>query len=312
MQKFTIAMSFSSHSVGEKSYTRSFDSHDDLDRTGWDYLAGHMFRECEMELFYRNHRQDLPRLEGFSEASDWSPSQSAVSDLTKWAAQQNTAETWLQIQNAFFETAHLLAQSRAYKDLEANEADEDKQLLIHLIKMQFFNSAAFVMNKIEDLFLLLLFVNSGCSLVPTVDVRRKDWPRDITRGAIYKGLKLRRSELCCGRFRNTNSYLDALADDDYRTIRSVLKRLGSPLSVRTIRNYRNSIAHRGLPAVDRPMFSPAYRFPEQQGSSMSLGLGGGASVEYSFLEMYEHAVSAVKHYESQLRRVKAIPILVPR
>jgi len=102
-----------------------------------------MFRECEMEILYRTHRQELPRFEGFSEASDWSPSQAAVSDLTRWAAQQNTAEAWLQIQNTFFETAHLLAQSRAYKDLEANETDEEKQLLIHIIKMQFFNSAAF-------------------------------------------------------------------------------------------------------------------------------------------------------------------------
>jgi len=312
MQKLTIEISFSDPDIGQKGHTESFDVQDDLNYSGWDYLARHMFRECRMEVLYRTHRQQLPRFEGFSDANDWSPSQTAISDLNRWAAHTNTAEAWLQIQNAFHETAHLLAQSQAYKDLEGIEKDEEQQLLLHIIKMQFFNSATYFISKIEDLFLLLLFVNSECSLIPTVDVRKKDWPREITRGAIHRGLKLRKSELCCSRFRRTNPYLNSLTDDEYRTVRSVLKKLGSANSVRTIRNYRNAVAHRGLPAVDRPSLSPTFRFPEKHGSGISLGFGGGPAVEYSFADIYKHAVTALKHCETQLRRIKAIPILTPR
>jgi hypothetical protein len=256
-------------------------------------------------------RQDLPKFEGFSDASEWSPSQAAVSDLTRWAAHTNTAEAWFQIQNAFFETAHLLAQSRAYNDIETEEADEDRRLVIHLVKIQFFNSASHLITKVEDLFLQLLFVNSGCSLIPTVDVHKADWEKEITRGAIHKGLKARKSQLRCGRFRKSNAYLDALSDEDYRTIRGVVKRLGSAKSARTIREYRNEIAHRGLPAVDYPGFSPAFRFPKKHGQGTTLGVGGRAKVKYHFLELYEDAVAAMKHLEKQLRMIKAIPVLTP-
>lgn len=312
MHKLEVVTSFVSQNIDNQRYTRSFDVHDDLGRTACDYLAGHMYRECQAKIIYRIRRQELPGFAGFSEVSDWSLSPAAVSDLTKWAAHANTAETWLQIQNVFFEAAHLLAQSRAYNDIESEEQDEDKQLLTHIIKMQFFNSGVYLIAKIEDLFLLLLFVNSGCSLMPQVDVRSKNWSKKITRGAIYKSLKLRRSELCLGKFRSTNPYLNALTDHEYRTIRSVFNKLGSAHSVRTIRNYRNAIAHRGLPAVDRPSFSPAFQFPEKHGSSTSLGIGGRAAVEYNFLELYGHAVAAMKHCDVQLRRIKAITILSPR
>ena len=280
MGKLAVDLSFSSEGVEGKSYQKSFDVENDLDSTGWDYLAAHMFRECQMETLYRTYRQELPLFQGFIEASEWSPSQAAVSDLTRWAAYTNTAEAWLQIQNAFLETAHLLAQSRAYQDIETEEADKDQRLLIHLIKLQFFNSAAYLISKVEDLFFQLLFVNSGCSLIPSVDVHKADWGKEISRGAIHKGLKSRKSQLCCGNFRKTNPYLEALTDEEYRTIGSVFKKLGSAKSVRTIRNYRNAIAHRGLPAVDYPGFSPAFRFPKKHGQGTSLGFGSRPKVEY--------------------------------
>jgi hypothetical protein len=207
--------------------------------------------------------------------------------------------------------SHLLAQSRAYQDIETEEADKDQRLLIHLIKLQFFNSAAYRISKVEDLFFQLLFVNSGCSLIPSVDVHKADWGKEISRGAIHKGLKSRKSQLCCGNFRKTNPYLEALTDEEYRTIRSVFKKLGSAKSVRTIREYRNEIAHRGLPAVDYSDFSPAFRFPKKDGQRTSLGVGGRAKVKYHFLELYEDAVAATKHLETHLRRIKAIPVLAP-
>jgi hypothetical protein len=105
--------------------------------------------------------------------------------------------------------------------------------------------------------------------------------------------------------------LEALTDEEYRTIGSVFKKLGSAKSVRTIRNYRNAIAHRGLPAVDYPGFSPAFRFPKKHGQGTSLGFGRRPKVEYHFLALYDEAVAATKHLETQLRRIKAIPVLAP-
>jgi hypothetical protein len=312
MQELVVDLSFISQVVGSKSYKKSFFVENDLDYNGWDYLAGHMFRECQMETLYRTYRQQLPSFDRFSDAGEWSPSQAAVSDLTRWAAHTNTAEAWFQIQNAFFETAHLLAQSRAYHDIETEEADEDRKLLIHLVKIQFFNSAAYLISKVEDLFFVLLFVNSGCSLIPMVDVDKEDWQKEISRGAIHRGLRSRKSQLCCGSFRKTNPYLEALTDEEYRTIRSVFKKLGSAKPVRTIRNYRNAIAHRGPPAVDYSGFSPAFRFPKKDGQRITLGVGGRPKVEYQFLQLYDDATLAVKHLETQLRRIKDIPVLVPR
>jgi hypothetical protein len=206
MRKLAVNLSFSSDNVEGKSYEKSFDVEDDLTRKGWDYLAAHMFYECRMRTLYRNYRRALPEFRGFFEASEWSPSQAAFADLTKAAAHTNTAEAWLQIQNAFFESAHLLAQSRAYQHIEAEEAEEDRRLPIYLVKIQFFNSAAYLISKVEELFFLLLFVNSGCSLIPRVDVHQADWLKEITRGAIHKGLKSRKSQLCCGNLRKTNAY----------------------------------------------------------------------------------------------------------
>jgi len=184
MQKHSIDLSFSSPGFVSKTYKRSFDTANDLDPSGWDYLAEQMFRECRMEILYRTYRLELPAFEGFSQPADFSLSQAAVSDLTRWAAHSNTAEAWFQIQNTFLETAHLLAQSRAYNHIEGEEGDENRRLLILLVKIQFFNSAAYLISKIEDLFFQLLFVNSGCSLISTVDVHRSDWQKEITRGAI--------------------------------------------------------------------------------------------------------------------------------
>lgn len=145
-------------------------------------------------------------------------------------------------------------------------------------KLQFFNLAAHLICKVEDWFLLLLFVNSGASLIPTIDVHKADWEKEITWKAINEGLRLRKSERFCGRFRKSNRYLDALADEDYRTIRSVCRKLGRPRSVGIIREYRNEIAHRGLPAVDYPFFSPQFQFPKTEGQGAVLRIGGGADV----------------------------------
>ena len=309
MPKLTVDLGFTFQG-NRHDYTKEFDVDRDLDRDDLDFRAAQMFRECQMQALYSSYRRTVSNFQTLSVSGNWFPG--VASDLIRMAAHSNTAHVWFQIRNTLLEAAHLMAQARAYKDIETAELDEDKRLLIHLMKVQFFNSAVYLICKVEDWFLLLLFVNSGCSLIPGVDVHGPDWMKEITRGAVDKGLRLRKSERMCGRFRKTNPYLDEMSDEDYRTIRNVFKKLCRPKSVRALREYRNEIAHRGLPAVDYPFFSPNFMFPKAADRSVQLSIPAGTKVHYQFLRLYQHACDALKHLETQLVRIKAIPVLEPK
>jgi hypothetical protein len=226
MPILTVDLVFTDAAGDQQKYTKLFDAQRDLNRAAWGFIAEPVLRACEAEILYGKYRQDLPDFQKFLQSAganwfpSWFPSQHAFADLTRSAAHMNTAQAWWQIQNTFWETAHLMAHARAYQDIEAQEADEERRLLVHLTKLQFFNLAAHLICKVEDWFLLLLFVNSGASLIPTINVHKADWPKEITWKAINEGLKLRKSERFCGRFRKSNRYLDALADEE--TVRSAV------------------------------------------------------------------------------------------
>lgn len=307
MQKLIVETIFST-SDRKTTHSEQFEIEDDFDLDRSDSLSPPMLRECHVGLLYRSYRARLPEFRSFTEEMEWFAPQAGTSDLTRWAAHMNTAQAWWQIQNTFTEAAHLLSRAAAYDEIEAAEIDEDLRLFLHLIKLEYFNSVANLICKIEDWFLLLLFVNSGCSLIPTVDVHSPDWKEKIRRREIAAGLRLRKSEGA----RKSNPYLDSLSDEDYRTIRRIFKGLGQPLPVRTIRKYRNEIAHRGLPAVDVPVFSPSFRFPRKVGRVMSFGIAAGAKIEYKFLELHQHAIESLKHLEAQLLKIRSIPVLSPK
>jgi hypothetical protein len=305
MKKLSVNLTFSCGD--QRADAADFQTEDDFDLTRSEYLAREMFRECQVALLYAPHRSGLPAFRFFTDQMNWFAPKSGTADVTRWAAHMNTAQAWWQIQNGFTESAHLLARARAYHDVEAAARDDDTRLYLHMMKIQHFDAAVHLICKIEDWFLLLLFVNSGASLIPAIDVHTQDWKKQIRRGAIRNGLRKRKS----GDVRRSNPYLDALTDQDYRTINQVFKKLGKPLAVRAIREYRNEIAHRGVPAVDDPGFSPAFKFPKKKGRVVSFGIPAGARIEYEFLEIYAHAVDALRHMETQLLRLKQIPVLTP-
>jgi hypothetical protein len=254
MPRLLVDLTFSTAS-DRQNYTKEFDVDRDRDGSGLDFLSAQVFRECHMQVLYGRYRRTISNFETLSAGGNWFPGD--ATDLIRMAAHSNTSHMWFQIRNAFLEAAHLMAQARAYKDIEGEETDKEKRLLIHLIKVQFFNSAAYRICTVEDYFLLLLFLNSGCSLIPGVDVHGPNWMKEIKRGAINKALQLRKSERRSAGPRKSNPYLDALSDEDYRAIRSVFSMLGRPQSVRAIREYRHKITHRVLPSVDYPDFSPS-------------------------------------------------------
>jgi hypothetical protein len=293
-----------------QEYSREFELGRELGLADLGYCAAQMFRECHMHSLYSRYRRAISNFQSLFQGENWFPD--IAHDLVRTAAHNNTAQTWFQIRNTFLEAAHLMAQARAYKDVESSETDQEQRLLTHLMKLQFFNSAVFLICKVEDWFLLLVFVNSGCSLIAELDVHQPDWMKGITRGAIDKGLRNRKSGRICARSLKTNPYLDALSDDEYRTTRSVFKKLGRPNSVRSIRDYRNEIAHRGLPPVDYAFFSPTFQFPKITDRSVQLSIATGTKVDHQFLDLYQHACDALRHLEAQLLKIKAIPVLEPR
>jgi hypothetical protein len=310
MKKLSVSLTFA-YEADQKSYRKEFDVEDDFDLKHSEYLSRQAFDEVRIDLLSATYRATLPEFGSFIDKMNWFAPTAGISDLTRFAAYENTAQVWWQIQNSFTESAQLLSRARAYDDVENGESNQDRRMYLHLMKIQYFNAAAFLISKIEDWFLLLLFVNSGCSLVRGIDVHSPGWMKEIQRGPIAKGLKARKAQLCCATFRRSNPYLDALSDEDYRTIRSVFKKIGRPKVVATIRNYRNEIAHRGLPAVDVADLSPDFKFPVKQGSRISVAVSASAPIDYKFLNLYENAVGALKHMETELLRLKKIPVLEP-
>src|SRR5579859_6055199 len=167
MKKLSVSLTFAYES-GQKPYTTEFDVEDDFDLKHSEYLSRETSTELQVDLRSANYRATLPEFGSFIDNMNWHAS--VVADLTRFAAHENTAQVWWQIQNSFTESAQLLSRARAYDDVEKGESDEARRMYLHLMKIQYFNATAFLTTKIEDWFLLLLFVNSGCSLIRGIDV----------------------------------------------------------------------------------------------------------------------------------------------
>jgi hypothetical protein len=311
MKKLSVSLTFD-YGADQESYMKEFEVEDDFDLKHSEYLSKEALDEVRINLLSTTYRATLPEFGSFMDKMNLFAPVDRMADLTRFAAYENTAQVWWQIQNSFTESAHMLSRAHAYDDVENEESDEGRRMFLHLTKIQYFNAAAYLISKVEDWFLLLLFVNSGCSLIRGIDVHSPGWLKEIRHIPIAKGLKSRKAQLCCAMFRRSNPYLDALSDNEYRTLRSVFRKLGQAKAVTKIRNYRNAIAHRGLPAVDVAEFSPDFKFPQKQGSRISLAISASAPIDYRFLNLYDDAVAALKHMEAELLRLKKIPVLEPK
>jgi hypothetical protein len=308
MGKLTVELGLETP-VAKRTYSKGFSLERDRSAGALDFLADAMFRECQMQTLYGPYRAILPDFEGLSVGTRFPK---VMGDLTRSAAHTNTFDVWFLIRNVLLEAAHFISQARAYHDLELAETDENSRMLLHLIKIQDLNSSAHLICKVQDLFLLLLFVNSACSLIPSIDVRAAGWEKEIRRVKIDKGLKKRKTGGFCGRFRKTNPYLNALSDEEYRTVRTVLRNLRRRKSLAIVRSYRDAIAHQGQPAVDISGFSTQFTFPKRVRSGIELAISVGTKVEYKFLDdLYPNFCDALKQLEVELLRTKQIPVLTP-
>jgi hypothetical protein len=174
----------------------------------------------------------------------------------------------------------------------------------HLNKLDAFDRAVYLLVRIEDLFLLMLFVNLGNSLVK-VDVEKPDWQKDIIWRKVKDGLKRR------GTQPDANPYLNSLSDDDYAAILETIRSLKGIQEVKEITDYRDSTTHRIRPSVDYPGFTAQLSFPKVRDGGkviqMSMPALSSSRVDHQFLELYEKAIKVYAHYVDVLRKLKRIP-----
>lgn len=220
----------------------------------------------------------------------------------------NTEQVWYEISNTLLSAKYSLAQSRAYKDVELSILKEvedratEEVLDVHLSKMNAFDVAVYRLAKIEDLFLLLLFVNLGNSLVDT-NVNSIGWEKQIVWRLVKEGLQKRHPKAV------SNRYLNQLSDSDYARVWAIFNRLKSPNDVRDIIAYRDATTHRIPPSVDYTGLSGVLVFSPGSQTDSTIATESFVrhfKVDYKFLDLYEKAVNMFKHYVQMLQELKAV------
>jgi len=224
-------------------------------------------------------------------------------------ADSNMQQVWYEITNTLFGARYLLAQSRGYKEVEQRLPNPrpgypgSDILNMHISKMNSFEAAVYRLAKIEDLFLLLLFVSFGCSLVE-VNMDEEDWQKRLSWKSVKEGLKRRTPAIV------SNKYLNGLSDDDYKLIMTVFNKFKNPPEVNEILEYRHATTHRIPPAVDYHGFNGVLKFvkPEDRsGKPVSDLLTRTYKVDHEFLALYAKAVKVYEHYIQVLTQLKKVP-----
>jgi hypothetical protein len=296
----------------------------------WEHLVAELFKEAAENYFDQLPDPTTIQLPGRQSFT----SQEIVAGT--YFDRRNAYWCWFAIRQTLIEARWLLAQARAYKEIEPPRNSGDSatanRLLsqIHLDKMNRFDLAVYKLAKVEDLFLPLLFEGFGASLA-NVAGRNPNNEIHLTRDQIRKELKSHPSQfakLSRGRrFRHwiksvfrkkkPRSYLQNLPLDTYERILQVFNDWPNPHYVRNFTVYRNRLTH---------AFSPSVAFPEfyvelenRAGRSFEPATGSQRVVheigrtrtvaEFDFLEIYNDAVRTMEHYIRLLADLRAIPNL---
>ncbi len=314
MPDILMSLTFDSGGTAPRTSTRTLSVPSPEPATGEQLLAEQLFGELEKELAASDFHTLLP------DCGDLLNIGTQPTPMTEWVQQYNTREVWHEISNTLLEARYLLAQARAYKEIEDRRTVEHDILSLHLMKIDAFDRAVYLLAKIEDLLVLLLFVNLEFSLV-NVDLSRSDWAKQITWDRVKDGLKRRRGSAAAKRgilarflgcfrpSRPTNPVVDALNDSEYDAIRSILARFKSPHFVRQTTEYRDRSTHRIHPSVDHPGFTPVLAIPRRTATGTVItGIPARPrEADFAFLDLYQSAVQTFGHCVVLLRELKAIP-----
>ena len=236
-----------------------------------------------------------------------------LSDLLRMSDRHNTRWIWFEIGNHLLRIEFLLAQARAYKDLEPpHNVDLTQNILlynVHLLKMDKFDLASLYLAKVEDLLLRLLLENLG-GRIGKIDAGVPGWEKKLTWERFKEGVKDRAS----------NPALAALKDDEYDTIVDAIRTFRNPHYVDKSVLYRDSITHRVTPSVDYPELyiylqsrigTPIYDSAGKKiGEEIDTALGR-TKAEYQFLSLYDNTVKTMEHYITVLRSIRSVPRFSP-
>jgi len=311
MGRATLQVTFENEALPKSTFEKTAALRSERNAPGEEYVAEYLGFELEKELRWVSYHSALPDVESFLRPARQTVNANPL-DTTELEDRWNTAAVWREIGNTLLRVKVLMAQSRAYKDMEPKHNDmlEENQALyrLHLRKMDCFDLAAFLLAKAEDLTFRLIFENLGASIVP-VNRDEPDWERELNWTNIKRGLKCR----------TTNPYLMALSEEEYRGLRKILAAFRRPHFVRSFIRYRNCVAHRISPSVDCAEFhthlQDRVRTPlrDRQGHvgwSMRIK-GRPKQPEHYFLPLYETAAQTLQHYVSLLGQLFSMPRFGP-
>jgi hypothetical protein len=282
------------------------------DPEGESNVADTLQMEFKKEVLVHEYHAQLPDVTDFLGPVKQTSS-TKLSALLRMSDRHNTRWIWFEIGNHLLRIEFLLAQARAYKDLEPPHSADPRQnnLLynIHLLKMDKFDLASLYLVKVEDLLLRLLLENLG-GRIGEIDAGVSGWERRLTWEKFKEGVKDRAS----------NPSLSALKDDEYNTIADVIRTFRNPHYAGRSVLYRDSITHRVTPSVDYPELyiylqsrigTPIYDSSGQKiGEEIDTGLER-IKAEYEFLSLYANTVKTLEHYVTVLRSVKSVPRFSP-
>jgi hypothetical protein len=214
----------------------------------------------------------------------------------------NADGIWLEIYNSYLHVAHNLALAKAYKDAEPNGVPIETWYYCHAKKMAALHLAVFVLAKLQDLVVRLLFESIGESLI-SVDQNDPEWERQLTTKNLRNGL---------ARLHSSGD----LTHEEYTLIMAAIDTPTKAVRGKLVVEYRNRVAHRLVPSVDHPELSPVLQ--DRVGKPVYDEHGNisgtvwpfrikSANPEFVFDELYDAIVEYLSAVISMLEQLKALP-----
>jgi hypothetical protein len=219
----------------------------------------------------------------------------------------NVPSLWLEISNTFINLRFVLAQAKAYKNLEPHSYSPVSDSLcahLHFEKIYKLNLAVFELVKIQDLVVRLLQEGFGGRLI-TVNYDKEGWEKGLRLSDAIDGLEqfVNRGEL-------SNSDSDAIKNALELPLRSPHRKI--------IVNYRNRVAHGIRPSVDYPeLYTEVHSragelIKDAKGTVVGrrYGLGNYKSApDFQFDELYAAVTEYMSRISEMLKALREIPRL---
>jgi len=299
-----MQLEFVSAGSESKSFTDSVRHDRDATDQGKENLAREMFAELRKAVSFANNWHALPDVDDLLNSSS---SKYVRTDPMSVQDIFNIPALWLEISNTFRDLRYVLAQSKAYKDLEPPNTTPITDALcahLHFEKMYKLNLAVFQLVKIQDLVVRLLQEGFSGKLI-SVDYDDEDWEQKLTLKDARKGL-------------TTLKQNGEITEEEYQAIVIALAHPSKSPHQNAVLNYRNRLTHRITPSVDyRQLYTHLQDragkvTKDATGAVMSRAylIGtGGIVPEFTFNDLYTALADYMSHVADMLKALKLIPRL---